>query len=189
MYLTHHYFVDLIGGAMLSFIVFEFVKYKYLPICDSTKFCRWSYSELEFINVNQIDPLSSNYVYLNDDESRLYTRIHPQNIQIQQIIATPSILSTTRGVVNESQIPNETFEMANLAHPISIRNNNNEEEEEGESDISSTSNTPSVFEEEHLPSSVAASSTTSLDEMETQSTSNYINPPSFTKANSFAKNR
>lgn len=47
MYLTHHYFVDLIGGAMLSLTVFEFTKYKYLPKNKEGLFCRWSYTEIE----------------------------------------------------------------------------------------------------------------------------------------------
>lgn len=46
MYLTHHYFVDLIGGAILSLIFFIFVKYKYLPKVNGRN--RWSYNSLEY---------------------------------------------------------------------------------------------------------------------------------------------
>ncbi|KAF5095114.1 hypothetical protein D0Z00_003262 [Geotrichum galactomycetum] len=47
MYLTHHYFVDLIGGAVLSFIVFYCVKRTTLPHIQSDKFARWSYDYIE----------------------------------------------------------------------------------------------------------------------------------------------
>lgn len=181
MYLTHHYFVDLVGGAMLSFTVFEFAKYKYLPKCDPTKFCRWAYNEIELVDIGQIDPLSSNYVYLNDDESRLYTRIYPENVHIQQVtISAPSSSSRTNTSQQQEQQPIETFEMANLA---SVR------DEEAESDVSSTSNTPSVFEEPNIPSIYTASSATSLDEIEAQSPSSYHPSTSNAKVSSFAKTR
>lgn len=58
MYLTHHYFVDLTGGAVLSLVVFEFVKFKYLP--KANKRCRWSYTELEYYSTTNDDPLGGN---------------------------------------------------------------------------------------------------------------------------------
>ncbi|VVT53311.1 uncharacterized protein SAPINGB_P003509 [Magnusiomyces paraingens] len=47
MYLTHHYFVDLIGGAVLSFVVFYGVKRTTLPRMQYDKLCRWSYDFIE----------------------------------------------------------------------------------------------------------------------------------------------
>lgn len=47
MYLTHHYFVDLIGGACLSFIVFYYVSWTSLPRIQPDKFARWSYDYIE----------------------------------------------------------------------------------------------------------------------------------------------
>jgi inositol phosphorylceramide synthase catalytic subunit len=47
MYLTHHYFVDLIGGACLSFVVFYYVKWTCLPRIQYDKFARWSYDYIE----------------------------------------------------------------------------------------------------------------------------------------------
>lgn len=47
MYLTHHYFVDLIGGAVLSFAVFYAVKRSSLPRIQFDKLCRWSYDFIE----------------------------------------------------------------------------------------------------------------------------------------------
>ena len=46
MYLTHHYFVDLIGGAMLSLTVLNSPN---INICQNKEglFCRWSYTEIE----------------------------------------------------------------------------------------------------------------------------------------------
>lgn len=47
MYLTHHYFVDLIGGAILSFVVFYAVKRTCLPRILPDHFSRWSYDTIE----------------------------------------------------------------------------------------------------------------------------------------------
>lgn len=47
MYLTHHYFIDLIGGAILSFSVFYAVKRTSLPRMQFDKFARWSYDYIE----------------------------------------------------------------------------------------------------------------------------------------------
>lgn len=47
MYLTHHYFVDLIGGACLSFVIFYYVKWTCLPRIQHDKFARWSYDYIE----------------------------------------------------------------------------------------------------------------------------------------------
>lgn len=68
MYLTHHYFIDLIGGAILLFVVFEYTKYTHLPVIDRKKFCRWSYTLISAPNLSAIDPLSNNYVCSNDTE-------------------------------------------------------------------------------------------------------------------------
>lgn len=70
MYLTHHYFFDLIGGSLLAVSVFTYTKYKHLPVMDKTKFCRWSYTEINKIDINQMNPIGFNneYVY-NDIES------------------------------------------------------------------------------------------------------------------------
>ncbi|RLV95141.1 Inositol phosphorylceramide synthase [Spathaspora sp. JA1] len=151
MYLTHHYFVDLVGGAMLSFVVFEFTKYKYLPKCDSTKFCRWSYTEVKNINIGEIDPLSQQYIYTIDDESRLYTRIYPEQQHAQPLQQIIPIVPQVPIVVSEIQQEQEqSFEMSDLRV---------QEEDEVSSN---SSNSPSVFENEPI----YISSNTSLDEME-----------------------
>lgn len=66
MYLTHHYFIDLIFGAALSFLFFTYVKYTYLPVPDSTKFCRWSYTEVPLNDIHASDPLNE-FVFLEED--------------------------------------------------------------------------------------------------------------------------
>lgn len=48
MYLTHHYFVDLIGGGILSLFVFSLCRLTMLAQCSPNKFGRWSYSQLTF---------------------------------------------------------------------------------------------------------------------------------------------
>ncbi|ODV63145.1 inositol phosphorylceramide synthase, partial [Ascoidea rubescens DSM 1968] len=60
MYLTHHYFVDLMAGSVLSYVIFTYTKYKMLPTIDNSCFCRWSYTELNYINISHSDPLSIN---------------------------------------------------------------------------------------------------------------------------------
>lgn len=66
MYLTHHYFIDLILGAALAFLAFTYVKHTTLPVIDYTKFCRWSYTSVDLYDVQKNDPLSV-FVPLNDD--------------------------------------------------------------------------------------------------------------------------
>ncbi|CAH2349998.1 inositol phosphorylceramide synthase [[Candida] railenensis] len=71
MYLTHHYFIDLIGGAALSFIVFNYTKYMHLPVINHKLFCRWSYTQIERIDIINSDPLlnySANYNQVEDIE-------------------------------------------------------------------------------------------------------------------------
>lgn len=79
MYLTHHYFIDLIFGACLSLSVFTYVKYTRLPIVDPTKYCRWSYKEIALIDVKGIDPLTSFIPLRNDIEegNELESFSHP----------------------------------------------------------------------------------------------------------------
>ncbi|KAG8529291.1 uncharacterized protein KY384_005926 [Bacidia gigantensis] len=47
MYLSHHYAVDLVGGSLLSGVIFFVVKSKFLPRQQSDKFFRWDYDFIE----------------------------------------------------------------------------------------------------------------------------------------------
>ncbi|AGO10456.1 AaceriABR004Cp [[Ashbya] aceris (nom. inval.)] len=57
MYLTHHYFVDLMAGSILSYVIFQYTKYCLLPIVHPEYFTRWSYAEIKRFNIIQTDPL------------------------------------------------------------------------------------------------------------------------------------
>ncbi|PRT56110.1 Inositol phosphorylceramide synthase catalytic subunit AUR1 [Wickerhamiella sorbophila] len=48
MYLTHHYFIDLIAGAILSLSVFYICQETILPRKQPGKFGRWSYGHVEY---------------------------------------------------------------------------------------------------------------------------------------------
>lgn len=74
MYLTHHYFVDLIGGSVLAFVVFYTMKRTCLPRIQHDKFARWSY---DYIETGEVEPtklrksMDSEYelpLYAGDDE-------------------------------------------------------------------------------------------------------------------------
>ncbi|VEU19330.1 DEKNAAC100697 [Brettanomyces naardenensis] len=56
MYLTHHYFIDLVVGSCLAVAFFGIVKVSgNLPIND--KFCRWSYESIRYYDPEAADPL------------------------------------------------------------------------------------------------------------------------------------
>lgn len=71
MYLTHHYFVDLIAGAVMSFIVFTYTRYKHLPVIVPTNFCRWSYLEIKKVDIQELDPISACNLYVTPSDINL----------------------------------------------------------------------------------------------------------------------
>lgn len=56
MYLTHHYFVDLVAGSVLSYIIFQYTKCTHLPV-DTSLFSRWSYASVETYDMDKMNPL------------------------------------------------------------------------------------------------------------------------------------
>jgi len=48
MYLSHHYAVDLVGGAFLAAICFYIAKTNFLPRVQMDKFFRWDYDYVEY---------------------------------------------------------------------------------------------------------------------------------------------
>jgi PAP2 superfamily len=60
MYLTHHYFVDLIGGSCLAVTVFYIAQRNYLPQVQPGKLFRWHYESVT----------KGHYVKLRDSRSR-----------------------------------------------------------------------------------------------------------------------
>lgn len=66
MYLTHHYFIDLICGAVLSYTVFTYIRYTRLPVVDPSMFCRWLYRDVVYVDAKRLDPLN-----FDDDDAPL----------------------------------------------------------------------------------------------------------------------
>ena len=60
MYLTHHYFIDVVVGSCLAIGFFTAVKWRgRLPVNDL--FCRWDHDTLKFHDIWNEDPLRENY--------------------------------------------------------------------------------------------------------------------------------
>ena len=76
MYLTHHYFIDVVVGSCLALFFFSLIKWRgKLPINDL--FCRWNYENIKFNDIWLEDPLKQldyfNYDNMNDLEIDLDT--------------------------------------------------------------------------------------------------------------------
>jgi membrane-associated phospholipid phosphatase len=140
MYLTHHYFIDLIGGAVLSLLVYTYTKYNFLPIIDHNKFCRWSYVEVSLPNYHTNDPLNNQFVSLSSTD-------------IENQLNNESISNN-----NSTLFEMSNFQTRNKSKPSLIPIDE-------ESDMSSINNSspPLLFEDYHQQMS-QATSTTSLDE-------------------------
>lgn len=65
MYLTHHYFIDLIGGAVLLLSVFTYTKYVHLPVMDHSRWCRWLYEHVRKVDIEQENPLVLDFVLMS----------------------------------------------------------------------------------------------------------------------------
>lgn len=62
MYLTHHYFIDLMAGACLLLGWFLYVRYTQLPEVVPGNWCRWNYDQVKVKTMSEDDPLG--YAYL-----------------------------------------------------------------------------------------------------------------------------
>ncbi|KAI0461152.1 hypothetical protein LJB42_001167 [Komagataella kurtzmanii] len=72
MYLSHHYFIDLTGGAVLSLTIFTYTKYRHLPMRSLKCWCRWSYTSIDKFDAYSSNPLrgkTSADVVIELDES------------------------------------------------------------------------------------------------------------------------
>lgn len=141
MYLTHHYFIDLMAGSFLSFVIFEYTKYKQLPINEKNAVNRWSYFNIRFHNIYQEDPLEIDFV--NDIENNA------------------SFSSSQRRIVGDD------VELNLLSRPKSVTESDAATAAAGDSS-SSISPSLSVFENEqpsstHSSRSISRSSNTSLE--------------------------
>lgn len=193
MYLTHHYFVDLIGGAVLSYVVFSYTKYQHLPVIESNKFCRWSYTTVSKINVNQSDPLNVggyNSVFsgsaLNDVETTVFPSTYMNSTENFEMTGITRSRQTSRVYLpnpneyentssNGGLDPNIYRSSGKSSSSLSLALPNlnvHEEEEEEHQTETDNSTTNSMFDndgdrdENHLVSSTASS--TSLDDLENQ---------------------
>lgn len=155
MYLTHHYFIDLICGAALSYVVFMYVKYTQLPVIEPSKFCRWLYSEVHHIDVAQSDPLTA------------YTPVHADSEDSVGYFNPPGFAS--RGF--EMTALNRSRESLPAVSPAAVPDDLAIPEhaqflEDGETDHSTTN---SVFEHERFDEEThisLATSNTSLNDLD-----------------------
>lgn len=96
MYLTHHYFVDLIGGACLSFAVFYGVKVTILPRVQADKLTRWAYEYVE-IGVGAQSRRTAKFRKSIDDEGYSLDNV-------STAATTPLDSDVEMGLVNEHHI-------------------------------------------------------------------------------------
>jgi membrane-associated phospholipid phosphatase len=107
MYLSHHYAVDLVGGAFLASIAFYIAKTNFLPRIQSDKFFRWHY---DYVEVGDA-PMNDGYEYgltvldFNHDSGDEWT-----------IGSSSSISSGSRSPVDDGQ---SSWEGETLASQIS----------------------------------------------------------------------
>ncbi|KAK9240237.1 hypothetical protein V1525DRAFT_396355 [Lipomyces kononenkoae] len=59
MYLTHHYFIDLTGGAVLATSIFLVARWNFLPNPQKGKRSRWQYEYIELADYDRPPPSSS----------------------------------------------------------------------------------------------------------------------------------
>ncbi|KAG0689657.1 Aureobasidin resistance protein Aur1 [Pichia californica] len=128
MYLTHHYFIDVVVGSCLAVFFFSCVKWRgKLPIND--KFCRWDYDSLNYHNIWQEDPLkiSSNTELFDlhdyDDQSN-----SPYDLENQIPLNDLSNSSTSNNIISSTKV-------TEISNPISnnIKNNNKNKKSDVES--------------------------------------------------------
>ncbi|KAK9369752.1 hypothetical protein V1509DRAFT_433592 [Lipomyces kononenkoae] len=82
MYLTHHYFIDLMGGAVLASTVFLVARWNFLPSSQKGKRSRWQYEYIELADYDlppqprsrrpplnrKLTPLGASGLDNNDDD-------------------------------------------------------------------------------------------------------------------------
>ncbi|ODQ82857.1 hypothetical protein BABINDRAFT_159354 [Babjeviella inositovora NRRL Y-12698] len=162
MYLTHHYFIDLMAGVCLSFLVFHYTRYTNLPVVDATKFCRWSYATVEWINYKEVDPLaylgygredvemqsmeasSSNPTLFEAPVFEMGSHIISRNNSSSVVLTAPAAIS---------KVASSSVRSAHLLPIVD------------DEALVSRPETPSVFDEEDDSRMASSSSNTSLDEM------------------------
>lgn len=79
MYLTHHYFVDLMAGSVLSYVIFQYTKYYHLPVVNTSYLTRWAYPSVSKYDFKTSDPLNTD------------SEMHVENIPLRTYDETMSI--------------------------------------------------------------------------------------------------
>lgn len=132
MYLTHHYFVDLTGGALLSLIIFNYTKHTQLPILDHEKLSRWSYEEIKLPNIHLTDPLNNQFVLVNDQENQI---IPPSS----NLFEMSNFQSRNKLRLLDEESDNSDSSIVNYSSPSSVFDEHHQ--------ISQTTSTTSLDEE------------------------------------------
>lgn len=148
MYLTHHYFIDLIMGAVLSFLVFTYVKYSQLPVVDPLKFCRWLYTEVSLVDVVQADPISSYVPVHNDLEDAPDSFYNPRSLSTTDF--EMSTMNRSRELLPVIEDTSDTSLRLSEEHLATL--------EDGDTDNSATN---SVFDSERFEEETQISLATS----------------------------
>ena len=91
MYLSHHYAVDLVGGSLLSGVIFFVVKSKFLPRQQLDKMFRWDY---DFAEIGD-DPSEKGYALAGMDSI-------PDDAEEWTIGSSSSISSGSRSPIDET---------------------------------------------------------------------------------------
>ncbi|CEP60892.1 inositol phosphorylceramide synthase LALA0_S02e02058g [Lachancea lanzarotensis] len=109
MYLTHHYFVDLMAGSVLSYVFFQYTKCFHLPLPEPSVYSRWSYGELRKFSVWQTDPLSAS---ASDIENIIVPAVENSEMELNFLdnSETPSIFDHDRSVSRSSATSNISLE-------------------------------------------------------------------------------
>ncbi|SCU89614.1 LANO_0D05710g1_1 [Lachancea nothofagi CBS 11611] len=118
MYLTHHYFVDLIAGSVLSYAIFQYTKYFHLPLTEPSEYSRWSYAEVKKFSVWLADPLNTD---ANDIENIVVPARADMELELNSMENSepPSIFDHDRSVSRSSATSNTSVEAQSEAVPSS----------------------------------------------------------------------
>lgn len=126
MYLTHHYFIDVVAGSCLAVFFFYCVKWRgKLPIND--KFCRWDYDSLTFHNIWNEDPLKSSDFFADIDDNHPMSSPSPYDLENQIPLNDLSSSSVSNNVITNGKFDGSNNGKANLSNskPNNINNNKN----------------------------------------------------------------
>lgn len=96
MYLTHHYFVDLMAGSVLAYVIFQYTKFFHLPIVDDSLFSRWSYGEIHKFSITRMNPLYQDHSDLED------MPLTPMEMDFELSSMTNTITSSTPSIFDET---------------------------------------------------------------------------------------